>query len=94
MSSIRDPPKMSDPYASWKNEVNAWSILIEDKIEKKKQGIALFLSLEGDARKAAANVSITDMQKDDGLSLVLKELDKFYLKDKDRCGFLAWEKTA
>ena len=92
MSSIRDPPPMSEPYEGWKNEVHAWSILVVEKIPKTKQGIALFLSLKGDARKAASKVPLSDMQKDEGLNLVLAELDKFFLKDKDRAAFLAYDK--
>ena len=90
--SIRDPPVMTEPYEDWKNEVLAWSCFVEDKTPADKQGIALFLSLEGDARKAASKVALTDMKKDNGLKLVLDELDKFYEKDKDRIGFLAYDK--
>ena len=54
--------------------------------------MALFLSLEGDARKAAAKVKLEDMKKDDGLKKVIAELDQFFLKDKERAGFLAYDK--
>ena len=60
--SIRDPPVMTEPYEDWKNEVYAWSCYVEDKTPLNKQGIALFLSLEGDARKAAAKVSLVNMK--------------------------------
>ena len=76
--SIRDPPKMSEPYAEWKEEVYIWSEFVVDKTPMTKQGLALFLSLEGDARKAAAKVKLVDMKKADGLQTVLKELDKFF----------------
>ena len=74
---------MSEPYTEWKDEIYIWSAYVLDKTPMNKQGMALFLSLEGDARKAAAKVKLTDMQTDDGLAKVLAELDKFYLKDKD-----------
>ena len=90
--SIRDPPKMSEPYAEWKEEVYIWSEFVVDKTPMTKQGLALFLSLEGDARKAAAKVKLVDMKKADGLQTVLKELDKFFLKDKDREAFLSYDK--
>ena len=90
--SIRDPPKMNEPYTVWKDEIYIWSAYVLDKTPMNKQGMALFLSLEGDARKAAAKVKLTDMQTDDGLAKVLAELDKFYLKDKDRESFLAYER--
>ena len=90
--SIRDPPKMSEPYTEWKDDVLIWSAYVVDKTPMNKQGMALFLSLEGDARKAAAKIKLPQMQTNDGLSKVLGELDKFYLKDKDRESFLAYER--
>ena len=90
--SIRDPPKMFEPYHEWKNEVYIWSDFVDDKIPLKKQGMALFLSLEGDARKAAAKVTLAQMKTDTGLTKVLDELDKFFMKDKDRSAFLAYDK--
>ena len=32
------------------------------------------------------------MVKSDGVNKILAELDKFFLKDKDRCAFLAYDK--
>ena len=90
--NIRDPPKMSEPYAEWKEEVYIWSEYVMDKTPMNKQGLALFLSLEGDARKAAAKVKLVDMKKDNGLETVLKELDKFFMKDKDREAFLSYDR--
>lgn len=88
-TNIRDPPKMVEPYHEWKNEVLIWSEFVNDKIPPAKQGMALFLSLEGDARKAAAKVTLTEMKTDTGLK---KVLDRFFLKDKDRSAFLAYDK--
>ena len=79
--NIRDPPPMSEPYAEWKNEILIWSDYIQDKTPLEKQGLALFLSLDGDARKAAAKVTLPEMKKTDGLQRVVKELNKFYLTD-------------
>ena len=91
-SSIRDPPTMFEPYHEWKNEVLIWREFVDDKIKPEKQGMALFLSLAGDARKAASKVPLASMKENDGLEKVLAELDKFFLKDKERSGFLAYGK--
>ena len=48
--------------------------------------------MKGDARKAALKVGIDDMVKNDGVDKILAELNKFFLKDKDRCAFLAYDK--
>ena len=83
---------MFEPYHEWKNEVRIWSEFIVEKIPANKQGMALFLSLEGDARKAAAKVTLEEMKTATGLDKVLEELDRFFLKDKDRAAFLAYDK--
>ena len=57
-----------------------------------KHGLALFLSLEGDARRAAAKVKPADMRKDDGLQMVLGELDNCFLKHRYIECFLAYDK--
>ena len=90
--SIRDPPPMSEPYTEWKEEVYIWSEYVMDKTPLEKQGLALFLSLNGDARKAASKVKLAEMKKAEGLQTVLKELDKFFLKDIDREAFLSYDK--
>ena len=90
--NIRDPPVMTEPYSEWKEEVYIWSKYVIEKTPLEKQGLALFLSLDGDARKAAAKVKLDAMKKADGLQTVLKELDKFFLKDKDREAFLSYDR--
>ena len=45
---------MTEPYSEWKEEVYIWSEYVIEKTPLEKQGLALFLSLDGDARKAAA----------------------------------------
>ena len=91
-SKICDPPTLFDPYHEWKDEVLIWSEFVADKIPPNKQGMALFLSLKWNARKAAAKVKLAEMKKDNGLATVLGELDNFFMKDKDRAGFLAYDK--
>ena len=73
---------MFDPYEEWKKEVIIWENVTT--LEKKTQGCALVLSLSGNARKAARNIPIEDLKKDNGVELVLKELDKYYAKDQGR----------
>ena len=91
-SSYKEPPALFDPYSEWKLEVAIWQAYVEGKLDATKQGPALFLSLTGDARKAALKVQLTDMKKATGVDIILAELDKFFLKDKDRSAFLAYDK--
>ena len=91
-SSCKEPPALFDPYCEWKLEVAIWQAYVHGKLEATRQGPALFLSLSGDARKAALKVGLDNMKKDDGVDIILAELDKFFLKDKDRSAFLAYDK--
>ena len=73
---------MFDPYDEWKVELEIWREFTS--LEKSKQGPALVLSLSGNARKAARSVPIADLKKDNGIDLILVELDKYYSRDEGR----------
>ena len=51
-------------------------------MEKEKQALAIFLSLEGKARETVLEVEVDDLNKDDGVEKVLAKLDNLFLKDK------------
>ena len=88
---IKAPPPMREdlPYDDWKYEVKIWEKFIS--YEKKKLGPCLFLSLTGDARNAAREIPLEDLEKDDGLDTLIKKLDELYLKDKEGSAFEAYE---
>ncbi len=50
-NDIKAPPALKEdvPYENWKKEINIWQLFTT--LEKKKQGLAIFLSLEGKARE-------------------------------------------
>ncbi|MGL5730564.1 MAG: hypothetical protein ACRCX5_05520, partial [Bacteroidales bacterium] len=53
--------------------------------KKKKQALAIALSLTGRARNAALEISANDLNKDDGMKTILDKLDSVFLKEeKDR----------
>lgn len=55
------------------------------ELEKKKQALAVALSLTGRARDAALEISADDLNKDDGMKTILDKLDSVFLKEeKDR----------
>ena len=47
-----------------------------------RQGPALYLTLQGDARDAIRSMDKSEIAKDNGVDLIIAELDKVYLKDK------------
>lgn len=90
-SDIKAPPALREdvPYESWKKEINIWQLFTT--LEKKKQGLAIFLSLEGKAREAVLELEIDEMNTDDGVDKVLAQLDKLYLKDKLQLSYQAYD---
>ena len=84
------PPAMRDglSYENWKKEISIWQRFT--KVEKKKQGLAIFLSLEGEARETVLDIPIDELDEDEGSSKVLAKLDKLYLKDKIHLAYQAY----
>ncbi len=88
MAAARDykvPPSFDEKksYESWKNEVEIWRLVTA--LDKKKQALAVALSLTGRARDSALEISAVDLNTDDGMTTLLTKLDSVFLKDqKDR----------
>ena len=88
--SFKQPPGF-DPdsgtsYVDWKNDLKVWCMLTEGKV---KQGPAVYLSLQGDARDAVRQIPIAELGGDDGVTKLLTELDKVYLKEETTRAFCA-----
>ena len=79
-----DPEK--DTYNEWKKDIEVWSLLADEKVKK---GPAVYLSLQGDARSAVRHLAPADLVQDDGVSLILRELDKVFVKDETARTFQA-----
>ena len=61
-------------------------MLTEGKV---KQGPAVYLSLQGDARDAIRAIPLDNLKEDDAVQKILEELDKVYLKDETTRAFTA-----
>ena len=55
----------------------------------KKQALAIFLSLKEKAKVAVLEIHNESLNKDDGVDIVLVQLDKLYLKDKTQLAYEA-----
>ena len=86
------PPLLSSSktYSDWKKLINIWTELTT--LEKKKQGPALVLTLEGKAQEAALELPQAQITGDNGVKQILTRLDKIYEKDKLTEKFNAIEK--
>ena len=90
MASLKQPPVFNpdggDNYADWKNDLEVWCMLTDGKV---KQGPAVFLSLQGDARDAVRPIPKEKLNDKDAVKQILAELDKVYLKDEVSRAFTA-----
>ena len=71
-----NPPifKSDDSYESWKNEVSVWQLMTT--LEKKKQALAITLSLTGQAKAKALEIDVTKLNSETGVDELLKALDE------------------
>lgn len=78
----KNPPILQEEgcYETWKNEVNMW-MLVTDLV-KKKQALAVTLSLKGQARAKALEIKAEDLNADSGMETLLKALDTIFESDK------------
>ena len=77
-------------YESWKSEVAIWRLVSE--VDKKKQALAMVLSLTGKAREKALQIEVTELNKDTGVDTLIASLDTIFLKDKTDLAYSAYTK--
>ena len=90
--SFKNPPKLEqfDNYESWERSLKLWRMATD--LPKAKQGIAVALSLTGKARDTVVELDLDDINSDNGLDLVIAELDKIHKKDNIDTAYEAFEK--
>ena len=91
-ANFKNPPLMKDglSYEDWKSDVNIWSDVTE--LDEKKQGGAVFLTLEGKAQATVrAGVTRTEMTASDGLKKIITCLDSLFMEDATRSAFNSFE---
>ena len=74
----------TDEYETYLHEVNMWKII--GKVDKKEQAMMLVYELnKGDSSgirdKVMNELSIEDLNKDDGVDKYIKYIDKHFKKD-------------
>ena len=80
--SYKNPPclEKDKDYQQFKNEVKMWELVTD--LDKKKRGLALALSLQGKPREVALQMDPAKLNADDGVQVLIVELDKVFEKDK------------
>ena len=89
--NIKTPPayKTGDDYDKWVKKIRIWKEFTS--IEAKKQGPALFLTLEDEAQDAVLELDNDKIKAVDGVEQIITCLDKLFLKDKTQSAFEALE---
>ena len=73
----------------WKEDVLMWKEITD--LSKNKQALAVHLTLKGQAREVANQVSTADKKKDNGLDILLEKLDESFLREPERRKFMAYQ---
>ena len=84
MSVKINPPRLGENYERYKQELEAWKVITD--VPKKKQGIAIALTLPDDhpsgiRAKVFEEIKLTDLDKGTGLDSLLQFMDKNLGKD-------------
>ncbi|XP_014051020.1 uncharacterized protein isoform X1 [Salmo salar] len=84
------PPRFDEKrsYESWKNELGIWTRVTN--LDAKKQALAVVLSLEGRARDTALEISVEDLNNDDGMGTLIRALDSVFLKEEKDAAYEAY----
>ena len=90
-SAYEVPPELNNDsnYTDWKYDVSVWKMLT--KLEKEKQGPALYLSLKGKAGECVRVIPLDAVGSNDGFDKLITCLDKLYLKDENTRAFIAFQ---
>ena len=66
-----------------------WAIC--SKVDKKEQAPSVTFSLEGRAKEAALELSLEDLNAENGLSNLIEKHDALFLKDENQRTYVAYE---
>ena len=91
-TKLLNPPVLTDVDSidTWLHGLHIWKWVTD--LEKKQKGLVIYLLFPDKVRNSCRNISITDLNKDDGLDTLINYLDRLYLKDKKASAYLAYEK--
>ena len=85
------PPvlKDGDDFDTWLREVQIWQAVTD--LEAKKQGPAIYLTLEGKARKCCSVISVAELSDDNGVKKLTDKLEALYKADETEIAFRRYE---
>ena len=89
VANYKAPPVFKEdmPDEDWKKELAIRTTFTD--LDKKKQGPAILLSLNGKPRASVLELDVRVISGDKGIEAILEQLDKLYLKDRHQTAYLA-----
>ena len=91
-SKAPPPFEKGENYEKWKRKLELWETFTE--LDKKKQGSALFFTLDQSSQDAVLELKKEEISGEDGVKKIVKILDRLYLKDQTDLEYQAlddWE---
>ena len=88
---IYSPPVLNkiDKIEDWLRELEIWQCVTD--IEEKKQGPVVYLSLPDKIRKSCSDIKVSDLNKDDGLTVLITKIKSSYAKDINALAYMAYD---
>ena len=88
---IYSPPVFDkiDEIEDWLREIEIWQCVTD--IEEKKQGPVMYLSLPDKIRKSCNDISVSDLNKDNGLNTLITKIKTLYAKDINALAYMAYD---
>ena len=88
---IYSPPVLDkiDEIEDWLREIEIWQCVTD--IEEKKQGPVVYLSLPDKIRKSCNDISVSDLNKDNGLNTLITKIKTLYAKDINALAYMAYD---
>ncbi len=88
--NFKQPPLLGPDtvYDVWRTEISIWRLVTD--LKPPKQGLALALTLTGDAKAKALEIDVADLSKDTGLDAVLEALDTLFKTDTIDAAYAAY----
>ena len=74
----------------WLREIEIWQCVTA--LEENKQGPVVYLSLPDKIRKTCNDISVANLNKDNGLKVLIAKIKSLYAKDLNALAFMAYDR--
>ena len=89
-NNFKIPPTFTEEscYEVWKNEIEMWKLVTD--LAKKKQALAVALSLAGKPREVALEIPTSVLNAEDGVDKLIEKLDDVFLTEEHENSYVAY----